>query len=306
MTMCFRRCWAKRSSSIPTATTAGSTAKPATMDAESQSEFLTILPIETRLQIYRHVLPLGTVHFLSEKDYMFYVLCGDRAAHTTHACHAVRRALSPLRYWGMALDNISEFGWGNPYLPPEVVSRGEVSLLRVCRQVHGEALPVLYEGVTFQVDELETWLRFSSGVLGERLSLVRALRIKFSMQRGAPGLVYDAFWAVVATRMPHLSDLEAEVQIDHGVSPLPSDSDCEWYRPLREVRGLRNFSLKAVGRNDTEDGRTIRVVSSELKRTMCSPRDESCPIPTFPRSEIDLGLRKWSSGWRSGYRTDKR
>jgi hypothetical protein len=273
------------------------------MNAHSQSEFLFILPLEIRLKIYRHVLPQGTVHFLSEKDYMFYVLCGDRAAHTTQSCHAVRRAHSPLRYWGMALDNISEFGWGNPYLPPDVVSRGEVALLRVCRQVHGEALSVLYAGVTFQVDELETWFRFG-GVLGERLSLVQSLRVKFSLQRRAPGPVYDAFWALLATQMPHLSNLEAEVHIDHGVSPLPSDLDSEWCRPLRDVRGLKDFSLTAVGRDDTENG--LAIVSSELKRIMCSARGESSPDPTSPRSEIALGLRKWNSGWRSGYRTDER
>jgi hypothetical protein len=273
------------------------------MNAQSQSDFLNILPIEIRLQIYRHVLPQGTVHFLSEKDYMFYVLCGVRAAHTTQSCHAVRRALSPLRYWGMALDNISEFGWGNPYLPPDVVSRGEVALLRVCRQVHGEALSVLYAEVTFQADELETWLQFG-GVLGERLSLVQSLRVKFRLQRGAPGLVYDAFWALLATQVPRLSNLEAEVHINHGVSLLPSDLNSEWYRPLRDVRGLKNFSLTAVGRDDTENG--LAIVSSELKRIMCSARGETSPDPTSPRSEIALGLRKWNSGWRSGYRTDER
>ncbi|KAJ0417966.1 hypothetical protein BJY00DRAFT_195310 [Aspergillus carlsbadensis] len=279
---------------------------PATMNTESS--FLTILPLEIRLQIYRHVLPQGTVHFLTEKEYMFYVLCGDPSGHghTTQSCHAVCRALAPLRYWGMALDNISEFGWGNPYLPPDVVSRGEVALLRVCRQVLGEALPVLYAGVVFQVDEMETWVRFASGVLGERLSLVRALRVRFGIRVGGPGSVSGAFWALIATQMPGLLELDLEVDGDHSVSPLPSDLDSAWYRPLREVRGLKNFSLTAVGRDDTEDSRAIRAVSSQLKRIMCSPRDGSSPIPAPPRSEIALGLCKWNSGWRSGYRSDER
>jgi hypothetical protein len=274
------------------------------MDMNAQSTFLNILPLEIRLQIYRHVLPKGTVHFLSEKEYMFYVLCEEPTAHHTQLCHAFWRALSPLRSWGMALDNISEFGWGNPYLPPDVVSRGEVALLRVCRQVHGEALSVLYRGVSFHADELETWLRFA-GFLSERLALVRSLRVRFNMrgQGPVPLDLYEAFWALVATQMPGLLELEVDVDITHATSPLPSDLDCAWYRPLRQVRGLRRFVLRAaVGFGGTEE--PLAVVSSELKRIMCSPREESSLIPTSPRSEIDLGLRKWNSGWRSGYRTD--
>ncbi|KAL4744536.1 hypothetical protein BDW72DRAFT_188309 [Aspergillus terricola var. indicus] len=134
---------------------------PTTINTEST--FLTTLPLKIRLQIYQPVLPQGTVHFLTEKNYTFYILCEEPAAQTTHSYPAVRRAVSPLRYWGMALDNISEFGWGNPYLPPDIVSRGEVALLRVCRKVYGEALPVLYGSVSFQVDEMETWMQFAIG-----------------------------------------------------------------------------------------------------------------------------------------------
>ncbi|KAL3483992.1 hypothetical protein BJX62DRAFT_244373 [Aspergillus germanicus] len=275
------------------------------MNSQSHSTFLTALPLEIRLQIYRHVLPEGTVHFLSEKEYMFYVLCEEPTAHHTQLCHAFWRALSPLRSWGMALDNISEFGWGNPYLPPDVVSRGEVALLRVCRQVHGEVLPVLYGSVSFQVDELETWLRFT-GVLGERLALVRSLRVRFNMrgQGPVPLDLYNAFWTLIATQMPGLLELEVDIDITHAASPLPIDLDCAWYRPLCQVRGLKHFVLGAVGFGGT--GEPLAVVSDQLQRTMCSPREENSSLPTSPRSEIDLGLRKWNSGWRSGYRTDTR
>jgi hypothetical protein len=182
----------------------------------------------------------------------------------------------------MALENISEFGWGNPYLPQDVVSRGEVALLRVCRQVLGEALPVLYGGVSFQVDELETWLRFT-GVLGERLALVRSLRVRFNMrgQGPVPLDLYNAFWTLVATQMPWLLDLEVDVDITHAASPLPSDLDCPWYLPLRQVRGLRHFLLRAaVGFGGT--GEPLAVVSDQLKRITCSPREENCPNSNFP------------------------
>ncbi|KAL2847533.1 hypothetical protein BJY01DRAFT_246760 [Aspergillus pseudoustus] len=271
-----------------------------------QSKFLHRLPLEIRRQIYRHVLGQGTVHFLKEKEYMFYVFCGAcEAAHSTHECRAVRRALSPLRYWGMALDNIAEFGWGNPYLAQDIVSRGEVSLLRVNRQVHAEALPVLYAGVTFQPDTLATWVRFAE-VLGEqRLALVRSLRVCWEVgPTQDPDGVYKSFWALVATRMPGLLDLEA--RISRSSQPLPSDLDFAWFRPLLDVRGIRTFTLTASNDVTGKDAQVLSV-SSELSRSMCSPRDESDSIkPSPPWWEVDLPLREWKSGWRSGYRTDER
>ncbi|KAL3459775.1 hypothetical protein BJX64DRAFT_290943 [Aspergillus heterothallicus] len=277
-------------------------AKTAIMNA--RAGVLNILPLEIRVLIYRYALAPGTVHFLEEKGYMFYVFCGECGAHTTHDCHAARRAISPLRYWGMALDNISEFGWGNPYLPPDVVSRGEVALLRVNRQVYAEALPVLYEGVTFQPDTLGTWVRFAEHLGETRLALVRSLRIRWSVVgHGEPDSVYRAFWALVATAMPGLMHLEAE--ISHSSQTLSSDLDSAWYLPLRNVRGLKSFTLTAS--SDVSGADALETVSSELRRIMCSPRDQSearIPAPS-PWWEIEVALGEWKSGWRSGYRTDE-
>ncbi|KAL2871222.1 uncharacterized protein BJX67DRAFT_343838 [Aspergillus lucknowensis] len=280
---------------------------------KTESSFLTKLPLDIRLRIYRHVLSQGTVHFLEEKGYMFYVFCDEGSAHPTKTCRSVVRTYSPLRYWGMALDNISEFGWGNPYLPPDVVSRGEVPLLRVCRQVHAEALSVLYAGAVFQVDDLETWVRFAGHLGPEKLALVRSLRVDWYPDMGRQGAqgpqrVFKpgrVFWEIVATQMPGLRELA--VDINYGQRTVLRDLDAEWHLPLHEVRGLQSFTLTISDAIDRKDGpvypETV-LLTDHLRQVMCSQRDEgmhSQPV----RLDSDFGLRPWYSGWRSGYRTDK-
>ncbi|KAL4860866.1 hypothetical protein BDV12DRAFT_181033 [Aspergillus spectabilis] len=144
---------------------------------ESPSMFLTRLPVEIRLRIYGYVFGPGTVHFFQEKEYMFCILCQTPSAHPTHSCQSVVKAGRAIYRFGMAMDNISEFGWGDPYIPPGVVSTGDIALLRVCRQVYSEALPVLYSSVTFEVEDRKTWIRFCRWLGDGKVALVKSLRV---------------------------------------------------------------------------------------------------------------------------------
>jgi hypothetical protein len=210
----------------------------------------------------------------------------------------------------MALDNISEFGWGNPYLSPDVVSRGEVALLQVCRQIHAETLPVLYAGATFQVDDLETWVRFSGRLGNDKLCLIRSLRVNWYPAMDTPqgpnrGLkLRKAFWSIVATQMPGLRELA--VKIDYGRRTVLRDLNAEWHLPLHEVRGLQSFTLTiydAVDRKDGSVSSETALLKDHLRQIMCSERDQNGPHQSV-LSDTGLNLRRWSSGWYSGYRTD--
>jgi hypothetical protein len=283
------------------------------MQTNTESIFLNLLPVEIHLQIYRDVLPRGTVHFLEQKGYMFYVFCDNCVAHPTKSCDAVIRARIPLNNWGLALENISEFGWGNPYLPPDVVSSGKVALLQVCRIIHAQALPILYAGVTFQVDDLETWVRFSGHLRYEKLCLIRSMRVNWRPDMDPPQSTQDsnrglklpkAFWGIVATQMPGLRELA--IEIEYGSRVVLRDLNAEWHLPLHELRDLQSFTLTiydAVDRKYGPVSSETALLTDHLRQIICSERDENAPYQPV-LSETGLNIRSWSSGWYSGYRTN--
>lgn len=250
------------------------------------------LPTNIRRQIYHHVFGRGTVHLLEEKEHIFCVWCPDPTRHKIEAnefCDAYHQASSALRRFGLAMDNISEFGWGDPYIPAGLVSTGDVALLRVCRQIHAETLPVLYASATFEVVGLDGWLWFCAR-LGEKVALIRRLRV---LLFSVPGLVrknvskrnpghlsqdlefYDQFWTLVRVKMTGLAHLAVEL---HPLGAVPRTGDAEWCRPVKTLRGLKCFELKIFDSTVLQDGySSAETVAVEdcLRDIVCAGRDET-------------------------------
>ncbi|OJJ03971.1 hypothetical protein ASPVEDRAFT_763783 [Aspergillus versicolor CBS 583.65] len=250
------------------------------------------LPVNIRRQIYHHVFGKGTVHLLEEKKHIFCVWCPNPTRHQIEAnefCNAYHQASSALRRFGLAMDNISEFGWGDPYIPGGLVSTGDVALLRVCREIHAEALPVLYEDATFEVIGLDAWLWFFAR-LGEKVALIRRLRVllfsvpgldrKNARERRRGNVVhdldfYDQFWTLVRVKMTGLAHLVVEL---HLLAAVPRTADAEWCRPVKALRGLRSFELEIFDSTVLQDGysgaETVAVEDC-LRDIVCAGHDET-------------------------------
>lgn len=250
------------------------------------------LPARVRRQIYQHSFGEGTVHLLEEKRNIFYVWCLDPTRHKIDAntfCDAFHQASRAPRRFGLAMDNISEFGWGDPYIPAGLISTGNVALLRVCRQIHAEALPVLYENATFEVVGLDAWLWLCGRLGDEKIALIRRLRvllfsvpglIRSNSRKRHPGELlpdlnfYDRFWVLVRTKMTGLAHLAVELHPPLGV--VRRTSDAEWCRPIKAVRGLKSFELRIFDSTCLQDGYSgAETVALEncLRDIVCAPRD---------------------------------
>ncbi|KAJ7262059.1 hypothetical protein C8J57DRAFT_1336082 [Mycena rebaudengoi] len=113
-----------------------------------------------------------------------------------------------------------------------------VALLRTCRQVYTEALPVMHQRNTFQFD---LW-SFRAVVLGGlglySLSNIRSVRVR--VDYGG-----EEQWRAMCRLLEGagLADLTLDFQYRPGDIIL-EDMNSEWWRSLLRIRGLRTFVLR--------------------------------------------------------------
>ncbi|KLJ05704.1 hypothetical protein EMPG_10836 [Blastomyces silverae] len=251
-----------------------------------ESYFLTRLPPEIRVQIYKLIFARDTIHLLHNKGRISHIRIPLRSR--------TRRNEYDYFYFQCSVD------------------RSQISsLLLTCRQIHKEAAPLFYSTPVFRVSLQETWNLFAKLIGPENLSHVRSLRAPVHLQlaqgcsgppastissRGSqPKAVvgpmlwassvaasssynkdeerngYDEFCDILATKMYGLRDLML-VLVSLPDGPVRS-LDAEWHRPLRRLRGLREFSLEIRNESDAEAEDTKALVRF-LRETVCARREE--------------------------------
>ncbi|PGG96001.1 hypothetical protein GX51_08040 [Blastomyces parvus] len=252
-----------------------------------ESYFLTRLPPEIRVLIYKLIFDCDTIHLLHNKG---------RISHI-----------------GIPLQNrIRRNQYDYFYLQRSVDRLHISSLLLTCRQIHKEAAPLFYSAPVFRVSLQETWNIFAKLIGAANLAHVRSLRASVHLQlaqgcsgpsastisgrgsqpKGAVGPmlwgsssgaagsssykdeernVYDEFWDILATRMHGLRDLML-VLVSLPDGPVRA-LDADWHRPLRRLKGLREFSLEIRNESDAKAEDTKALVRF-LRETVCSRREE--------------------------------
>ncbi|KAK2797550.1 hypothetical protein FQN50_009145 [Emmonsiellopsis sp. PD_5] len=209
-----------------------------------QCLFLTRLPPELRIQIYKLVFGHGLIHLLHQYNIISYIRT-----------------------------NPSEFG--NEYKIP-------TSLLLTCRQIHSEAAPILYSTNTFRVSLQRTWIIFANAIGAHNLSFIRCLRapipqsithwtssMRFKMA-GDDNDTYAAFCEILATKMPGLVELEL-VLLSLPVGEARA-VDAGWHAPIRRIRGLRRFRVEIQNRLVAGEEDTVGLVGF-LTETVCGERE---------------------------------
>ncbi|OJD09535.1 hypothetical protein AJ78_09034 [Emergomyces pasteurianus Ep9510] len=246
-------------------------------NSEQESYFLTRLPPEIRIQIYKLIFGHDTIHLLHNKDQVSHIRLPIRSRNRSKECN-------------------------NPIYAPFAVEKPQISsLLLTCRQIHREAAPLFYSTPVFRVSLQETWNLFSKLIGPENLSHVRSLCAPVHLQtqstfrvtssnrsqpKAAPLLwasaaagsykdeerkAHDEFCDILATKMSGLKDLMLVlVSLPEGPAQW---LEAGWHAPLHRLRGLQRFALEI--RNETDAGaEDTKELVKFLRETVCKRRDE--------------------------------
>ncbi|OAX83692.1 hypothetical protein ACJ72_01939 [Emergomyces africanus] len=255
---------------------------------EQESHFLTRLPPEIRMLIYKLIFGHDTIHLLHNSSQVSHIRIPIRSGNRSRKYNN---------------DNDNDNDNDNYIYYPYSVEKPQISsLLSTCRQIHKEAAPLFYSTPVFRVSLQETWNLFSKLIGPENLSHVRSLRAPAHLQaqstitfgvasnnRSQPPKValllwaspvsykdeekraHDEFCDILATNMHGLKDLMLVlVSLPEGQA---RSLESEWHVPFHRLRGLQKFALEIRNESDAEAEDTKALVKF-LKETVCKRRDE--------------------------------
>lgn len=192
-----------------------------------RSPLLSNLPLELRQKIYTYALRNHLIHILLTPSKIAHISCA-RSTPTDFA----RDCYPPARH-RIIPHNVS--------LPPSDIS---ITLLRTCRQIYAEALPILYSSNTFDIDDLSTFNFLAGNIPPTGLAAIKLLQLHWDsghlpledwMAASATSAPYDdatylLFWHTLATRMPALKELRMAI------------TEVWWTQLLTLERPVRSFS----------------------------------------------------------------
>ncbi len=173
------------------------------------SPLLNKLPLEFRRKIYTYALGNHLVHILLTPSRIAHICCTCPTLKDFNraCCHSARHLIVPK----------------SVPIPP---SDTAIALLRTCRQICAEALPILYSSNTFDIDDLSAFVLFAGNISPRGLSAIKSLHLswiadypplQFVATESAAKAPYDDatylhFWNVVASWMPALKALRMVIQ----------------------------------------------------------------------------------------------
>ncbi|RJE21511.1 hypothetical protein PHISCL_06144 [Aspergillus sclerotialis] len=144
---------------------------------QSQSLLFTRLPPEIRHQIWSHVLGNRLLYIVRAPKALLAIECvegfGSDLETRPHGCWGFISGPpfdSPLGFYISPREN-------HPLKPANFLP-----LLRTCRMIYTEAIPVLYETNIFDFDHLDSLLYFYQSVLPQRLDQIRTLNLSFHIR----------------------------------------------------------------------------------------------------------------------------
>jgi hypothetical protein len=244
-----------------------------TIDSWGTSPFLTKLPLELRQKIYRYALGDHLIHILLTPGRITHIRC------TSPTPPDLERTCCP-----SVLNHVTT---QLTLIPPSEIT---ALLLRTCRQIYTEALPLLYSTNAFDFDDLSTFNIFAATMPRPGLAAIKTLHLNWFTTfppLQSPDTVslenaphddgtYLQFWRTVAQHMPALSELHVGIKDTAWVTRF--DVGDPWVRPIKEVRGLKVFELRVV---TTEQDPSlwgwrpdqVEGFAEELKGWVCRERE---------------------------------
>lgn len=252
------------------------------------------LPPEIRLMIYGYVFGDEAVHLVQLKGKIRHVRCCQHKSASETASH---RSCCPetLARWRSS----SSFSGTGSHIYPHThaslsnkLSNSSLSLLRTCRAIYLEAADILYQTLSFDVDDLHTFVAFSLTISPEHLVRIRQLTVQWTPiwqpMTGADSLagnkssIYshthsDHLWKLFWSRVQALEGLERlYLNLDQGRfmgnvinnnnitilaggnnKKISLDVTEQWLQPLMAVRGLKHFDLCVTARCDASARNTL-------------------------------------------------
>ena len=207
----------------------------------ASSPLLLKFPLEIRRKIYTYVLGSHVAHILLTPSRFAHICCTcpTLTDFTRTCCPSARHVMVP-----------------KPILiPPSDIA---VDLLRTCRQIYAEALPVLYSANTFDIDDYSAFVILAGNIPPSGLMAIKSLHLtwctdyppfisaKTEPVTNAPfnDPTYLRFWDVVANQMPALRELRLALLNTLWVSTLQGEDP--WVQPMKKVRGLDVFEFEVV------------------------------------------------------------
>ncbi|KAL8802980.1 MAG: hypothetical protein Q9182_003468 [Xanthomendoza sp. 2 TL-2023] len=234
---------------------------------QSDSLFLTRLPLEIRQEIYNYIVGGNLIHVVRKGQHLAHVRCKpgwevdfqrDCRPHASSTCHSAASSMG-------------------------FTANGNIALLRTCRQIYSEAVRIMYARNTFDFDHQDLFLLFSRSLLPQRLMAIRIIHLYCEerglrwpfLKGGAGPSAWCLAWQVIRDEMPGLRHLRVKIVGEQG-SSYPSEDLAWWVRPMLQVRGLKSFHLefRAASNNWVEFGEGVfemsRLLEERIRSVVCS------------------------------------
>lgn len=297
------------------------------ISAQPDCGLLQKLPPEVRLMIYEYVFGDEAVHLVQLKGKIRHVRCSQHKSASI-ASHRHCCPETPAR-WRVSSDG-RVAGHSESMLYPHThaslpakLSNSSLSLLRACRAIYLEAADMPYANLSFDVDDLHTFIAFSLTVCPKQLRCIRRLTVQWTPiwqpmtgeKASSSSSIYshthnDHLWKLFWARVQALTGLEElHVSLDLGRfmgngnanmllggtnKKISLDINEPWITPMMSVRGLKNFELCVTAKCDAsarnilaeEIGRDAVNLREHLKAAMCLPRPAEASVPAafaFPQ-----------------------
>ncbi|KAL8964751.1 MAG: hypothetical protein Q9197_006820 [Variospora fuerteventurae] len=228
-----------------------------TSKSQTQSAFLTRLPLEVRQDIYTYVLGSNLTHIVCKQGMLAHVRC----KHTQEMDH---QRLCRTAAVGTCHDETSMLA---------STSNGNIALLGSCSQIYKEATDLLYSSNTFDFDHQDLFLFFARSILPSRLTSIRCLHLNLKVSRIKQPFIWadtapngwSLMWEIIGRDMPGLKHLRVRF-VGRTGAPFPTMEDW-WMESMLQVKNLKTFRIifDSPSNDWSEYGEGVIVLSTLLE-----------------------------------------
>ena len=144
------------------------------------------------------------------------------------------------------------------------------ALLKTCRQIYQEVMPIVYSRNTFiflQVRTIPFWI---NSVRRHHMARMRKIRLQLIINKPAPVKDWMSACFCIGTWMKSLEDLEIELELDHSLATL----ERSLLEPLKEISGIKKFSLTINYTGNVEETRDMKQYRRLIRKLVMRPRGE--------------------------------
>ncbi|ESZ98372.1 hypothetical protein SBOR_1250 [Sclerotinia borealis F-4128] len=144
------------------------------------SSFFAMLPKEVRVMIYEWVLGGRLLHIVRRGEMLGHVAC--KCDGNSEMAGIIREEDACV---AAECRGVKILGGSGVHERVGEASGGFIPLLRVCRRIYSEAIPILYSSNTFNFDSMECFISFSNEIIPHRFDAIQSLTLSFAFDTSA-------------------------------------------------------------------------------------------------------------------------